>query len=155
MFSWPVAADVLVVEDDPDDLELTLRALRRHDGTLAIRAVHDGDEAIATLFGGAGKQPVSPMPRVVLLDLHLPRMSGLAILKRMRSEAATRRIPVVMLTASQDGTDIQACFEAGANGYIVKPDIFEHLVEAIGAVARLWRESAVSSDAAPDTSDGE
>jgi len=155
MFSSPVAVDVLVVEDDADDLELTLRALRRHDGTLAIRAVRDGAEALEILFGSAGRDPASSLPHMVLLDLHLPHMSGLDILRRMRADSATRSIPVVILTASQEGTDMQECFEAGANGYIVKPGIFEHLVEAIAAIGRLWMESAASPDAAPNTSDGE
>ncbi len=130
--------EILIVEDDPADLELTLRALKRHNLVNEVRVARDGVEAIHALLGDDENTPVDPPPRVVLLDLKLPRLSGLDVLRRIKSDPRTRRIPVVMLTSSQDDRDIAACYEAGANSYIVKPIRFEHLVEAMRVVGLYW-----------------
>lgn len=136
MSSKPV--EVLLVEDDPADLELTLRALKRHNVVNEIRIARDGVEAVRMLLGDDQTPPIEPPPRVVLLDLKLPRLSGLDVLRRIKSDPRTRRIPVVMLTSSQDERDISACYEAGANSYIVKPIRFEQLVEAMRLVGMFW-----------------
>jgi CheY-like chemotaxis protein len=130
--------EVLVVEDDSADLELTLRALKRHNLVNEIRVARDGAEAIRVIFGDGQVPPMDPPPRVVLLDLKLPRLSGLDVLRRIKGDARTRRIPVVVLTSSQEDRDIAACYEAGANSYIVKPVRFEQFVEAMRVVGLFW-----------------
>jgi len=130
--------EVLLVEDDPADLELTLRAIQRHNLINEVRVARDGVEALRLLLGDEQNPPMSPPPRVILLDLKLPRMSGLDVLRRIKSDPRTRRIPVIMLTSSQDDRDIAACYEAGANSYIVKPIRFEDLVEAMRLVGLFW-----------------
>jgi len=130
--------EVLVVEDDSADLELTLRALKRHNLVNEIRVARDGAEAIRVIFGDAQVPPMDPPPRVVLLDLKLPRLSGLDVLRRIKGDQRTRRIPVVVLTSSQEDRDIAACYEAGANSYIVKPVRFEQFVEAMRVVGLFW-----------------
>ncbi|NLH97947.1 MAG: response regulator [Chthonomonadales bacterium] len=131
-------ADVLVVEDDPNDLELTLRALKRHHLANEVQVARDGAEAVRLLFGEDENTPVSPPPKVILLDLKLPRMSGLEVLRKIKGDPRTRRIPVVMLTSSQEDRDIAECYEAGANSYIVKPVEFERFVEAMRVVGLFW-----------------
>jgi two-component system response regulator len=131
-------ADVLVVEDDPNDLELTLRALRRHRLANEVRVARDGAEAIRFIFGADEDTPLTPAPKVILLDLKLPRLSGLDVLRRVKADPRTRRIPVVMLTSSQEDRDIAECYEAGANSYIVKPVEFERFVEAMRVVGLFW-----------------
>ena len=131
-------ADILIVEDDPNDLELTLRALRRHHLANQIQVARDGAEAIRLIFGPDEQTPISPAPKVILLDLKLPRVSGLEVLRRIKADPRTRRIPVVMLTSSQEDRDVAECYEAGANSYIVKPVEFERFVEAMRVVGLFW-----------------
>jgi len=140
-------ADVLVVEDDPNDLELTLRALKCHHLANEVRVARDGAEAIQLLFGADGNTPMSPPPKVILLDLKLPRLSGLDVLRRLKADSRTRRIPVVMLTSSQEDRDVAECYEAGANSYIVKPVEFERFVEAMRVVGLFWMVVASTPDA--------
>ncbi len=127
--------DVLLVEDNPDDVELTLRALKRARLLNPVRVVRDGAEAIELLFGGEGR---SCRPRVVLLDLKLPRVSGLEVLERIRREESTRTLPVVVLTSSREEPDIRRAYELGVNSYIVKPVEFEKFVAAVGEVGLYW-----------------
>jgi len=139
-------ADVLVVEDDPNDLELTLRALKRHRLANEVRVARDGAEAVRFIFGEDENTPITPAPKVILLDLKLPRLSGLDVLRRVKSDPRTRRIPVVMLTSSQEDRDIAECYEAGANSYIVKPVEFERFVEAMRVVGLFWMVVASTPD---------
>ncbi|MCL4807475.1 MAG: response regulator [Thermoanaerobaculia bacterium] len=127
--------DVLLVEDNPDDVELTLRALKRARLLNPVRVVRDGAEAIELLFGGEGRKG---RPRVVLLDLKLPRVSGLEVLERIRREESTRTLPVVVLTSSREEPDIRRAYELGVNSYIVKPVEFEKFVAAVGEVGLYW-----------------
>ncbi len=127
--------DVLLVEDNPDDLELTIRALKRAHLVNPVRIARDGAEALEVLFG-AGPRP--GLPRVVLLDLKLPRVSGLEVLERIRREESTRRLPVVVLTSSREEPDVKRAYELGANSYIVKPVEFEKFVAAVGDVGLYW-----------------
>ena len=101
--------DVLLVEDNPDDVELTLRALKRAHVANPVRVVRDGAEALEFLFGG---EPRPALPRVVLLDLKLPRVNGLEVLERIRREESTRTLPVVVLTSSREEPDVQARLRA-------------------------------------------
>ncbi len=126
---------VLLVEDNPDDVELTLRALKRAHVVNSVRVVRDGAEALELLFGG---EPRPALPRVVLLDLKLPRVNGLEVLERIRREESTRTLPVVVLTSSREEPDVKRAYELGANSYIVKPVEFEKFVAAVGEVGLYW-----------------
>ncbi|HRY45158.1 MAG TPA: response regulator, partial [Thermoanaerobaculia bacterium] len=109
------APDVLVVEDNPDDVELTLRALRRMHLTNPVRVARDGVEALEVLLGDGTTRP--PLPRVVLLDLKLPRVGGLEVLARLRQEERTRTLPVVVLTSSREEPDVKQAYALGVNSY--------------------------------------
>jgi two-component system, response regulator len=129
--------DVLYVEDNPDDVELTIRAFQRHTLANAIHVARDGAEALDALFGPAGADPVE-LPCVVLLDLKLPKVSGLEVLARIRADERTRSLPVVIVTSSKEEPDIQKAYELGVNSYIVKPVDFESFMKAIGEVGLYW-----------------
>lgn len=129
------SADVLLVEDNPDDVELTLRALKRSHLMNPVRVARDGAEAIEILFGAGPRQT---LPRVVLLDLKLPRVNGLEVLERIRREESTRTLPVVVLTSSREEPDVKRAYELGANSYIVKPVEFEKFVAAVAEVGLYW-----------------
>ena len=130
------APDVLVVEDNPDDVELTLRALRRMNLTNPVRVARDGVEALELLLGDGTSRP--PLPRVVLLDLKLPRVGGLEVLARLREEERTRTLPVVVLTSSREEPDVKKAYALGVNSYVVKPVEFEKFVDAVGKVGQYW-----------------
>jgi CheY-like chemotaxis protein len=126
------AVEILLVEDDPADVELTLRALSRHNLANRVHTVRDGAEAIDYLFAGA------PLPKVVLLDLKLPKVNGLEVLRHIKADARTHRVPVVMLTSSREAPDIAEAYELGANSYIVKPVEFESFVKAVSDLGLYW-----------------
>ena len=130
------APDVLVVEDNPDDVELTLRALKRMHLTNPVRVARDGVEALEILLGDGTTRP--PLPRVVLLDLKLPRVGGLEVLARLREEERTRTLPVVVLTSSREEPDVKKAYALGVNSYVVKPVEFEKFVDAVGKVGQYW-----------------
>ena len=130
------APDVLVVEDNPDDVELTLRALKRMHLTNPVRVARDGVEALEILLGDGTSRP--PLPRVVLLDLKLPRVGGLEVLARLREEERTRTLPVVVLTSSREEPDVKKAYALGVYSYVVKPVEFEKIVDAVGKVGQYW-----------------
>ena len=134
------AIDVLLVEDNPADVELTLRALRKANLANPIHVVADGAEALDYLFGSGahGGRAGAHHPRVVFLDLKLPKVSGLDVLRRIKSDPATRMIPVVVLSSSREEPDIQAAYALGVNSYIVKPVDFEKFVEAVAGLGLYW-----------------
>jgi CheY-like chemotaxis protein len=131
---------ILLIEDNIDDERLTLRALRRNNIMNEVVVACDGQEAIDYLFGSGSftGRDMSVMPAVIILDLKLPRLSGLEVLKRIRTNEATRRIPVVVLTASEDETQIEASYQLGANSYIQKPTDPADFSEMILQVAMYW-----------------
>lgn len=129
--------DLLLVEDNPDDVELILRAFRRVHLANPVQVARDGAEALEILFGPEVASR-SPLPRVLFLDLKLPKVSGLEVLARVRQEERTRQLPVVVLTSSREEPDIRRAYEIGANSYIVKPVEFEKFVAAVGEVGRYW-----------------
>lgn len=136
----PAAVDVLLVEDSPADVELTLRSLGRVRLANTIATAADGAEALEFLFG-TGKHAAragAPLPKVVFLDLKLPKVSGLEVLERLRAEPATHEVPVVVLTSSAEEPDIRAAYRLGANSYLVKPVDFEKFVEAVSAAGLYW-----------------
>lgn len=134
--------EILLVEDNPNDLELTLRALKRHGIATQIEVVRDGAEALDFLFceGEYVTRPVEERPRVILLDLKLPKVDGLEVLDRIRSDERTQTIPVVVLTSSREESDIVETYRRGGNSYIVKPVDFSQFADAIGQLGRYWAE---------------
>lgn len=131
---------ILLVEDNPDDEELTLDALRNGGVKNDITVVRDGAEALEFLFTPELKPAWSDqrLPHLVLLDLKLPKVPGLEVLRRIRSHPATRYIPTVVLTSSSEQTDIQQSYVMGANSYVRKPVEFDEFVQAIQALGAYW-----------------
>lgn len=131
---------ILLVEDNPDDEELTLLAFRKHQLSKAIEVVRDGAEALDYLFrlGPHTARPLSPLPAVVLLDLKLPKVSGLEVLRRIRETEHTRLLPVVILTSSREESDLINSYTLGVNSYIVKPVAFEAFVHTVGQLGLYW-----------------
>ena len=112
---------IVLVEDNPDDEELTLRALRKNNIANEVVVLRDGAEAVAYLVGGPGTPATGPLPAVVLLDLKLPKLDGLEVLQRLRATARTSRLPVVILTSSKEDRDIVEAYDRGANSFVRKP----------------------------------
>jgi len=131
---------ILLVEDNPDDEELTLLSLRKNNLAHDIIVVRDGVEAIEFLSGTgqyAGRD-VTQMPTVILLDLKLPKLDGLGVLRRLRAEERTRTLPVVVLTSSSQDADVIASYNLGANSYVRKPVEFGAFVEAVSSLGLYW-----------------
>lgn len=124
--------EILLVEDSDDDAELTIRAIKSNKIANRIELVRDGVEALDYLEGER------PLPRLVLLDLKLPRMNGLDVLRRIRSNPRTRVLPVVVLTSSREEPDIAGAYDLGVNSYIVKPVEFEDFVKAVTNAGLYW-----------------
>lgn len=124
--------DILLVEDNPDDVELTLHALKDHPVAGNIQVARDGQEALDLL--AARVEP----PRVVFLDLKLPKIDGLDVLRRIKSNPATQKIPVVILTSSNQDSDIDKSYRLGANSYIVKPVDFERFSQSVKQLGDYW-----------------
>lgn len=132
--------EILLVEDNPDDEALTMRALRQHRIRNEVVVARDGVEALDYLFGAgryAGRD-MSVMPEVILLDLKLPRMDGLEVLRRLRADARTRLLPVVVLTSSNEERDIIESYRLGANSYVRKPVDFVQFSEAVLQLGLYW-----------------
>ncbi len=130
--------DILLVEDNPDDAELTLRALRKSISTVRLMHLDDGAKAIDYLLGGPDE--TAPTPKFVLLDLKLPKVEGLEVLRRIKSDRRTRTIPVVVLTSSREDRDLAESYQLGVNSYIVKPVGFDQYISLVADVGRYWTE---------------
>ena len=131
--------EILLVEDSAADAEMTLRTLKRRGIANSVKWVKDGVEAIDYLFcegAFAGRDP--GQPRLVLLDLKMPRMDGLQVLGRMKKDARTRSIPVVMMTSSREEGDLIASYELGVNSYVVKPVDFDAFAETVAQIGMYW-----------------
>ena len=126
---------ILLVEDNADDEQLTLRAMRQSEVPNIIRVARDGAEAIEALFG-AGTN--GRLPDLVLLDLKLPKVSGLEVLQRIRNEERTRTLPIVVLTSSDEERDIVESYNLGANSYIRKPVDFDEFIDAVRQLGLYW-----------------
>lgn len=131
---------ILLVEDNPDDEALTLRALRKANVGNDVCVVRDGVEALDFLFGSGGyaKRDTSMTPQVVLLDLKLPKIDGLEVLRRIRADERTRLLPVVILTSSDEEKDRIAGYALGANSYVRKPVDFAQFAEAVRQLGLYW-----------------
>jgi two-component system response regulator len=132
--------DILLVEDNPRDAKLTIRALSKYNLANQLFLVEDGAEALDFLFcrGAYSHRKTIHTPKVVLLDLKLPKMNGLEVLQAIRSNEMTRWIPVVILTSSQEDPDIRAAYELGVNSYVVKPVDFESFMQATAQLGLYW-----------------
>lgn len=131
---------ILLIEDNPDDVSLTLRAFKKNNIKNEVVVVQDGVEALDFLFG-TGKyenRDLLQMPQVVLLDLKLPKIDGLEVLRRMRSDERTRLLPVVILTSSNEEQDLISGYGLGANSYIRKPVDFDRFMEAVRQLGLYW-----------------
>jgi two-component system response regulator len=131
---------ILLVEDNPDDEELTLLSLRKNNLAHDIVVVRDGVEAIDFLFGNGqyASRDVAHAPTGILLDLKLPKLDGLGVLKRLRADQRTRTLPVVVLTSSSQDADVIASYNLGANSYVRKPVEFGAFVEAVSSLGLYW-----------------
>lgn len=131
---------VLLVEDNPDDVELALRAFKKYKIMNDVIVVNDGTEALDYLFGKgkyAGRD-MSKLPEVVLLDLKLPKVDGLEVLQRLRADERTKYLPVVILTSSNEELDVMNGYKFGANSYVQKPVDFTQFSEAVGRLGIYW-----------------
>ena len=135
-----ISLTILLVEDNPDDEILTVRELKKQSIVSEIIAVRDGVEALDYLFckGQFASRDPRTFPTVVLLDLKLPKVDGFEVLRRIRADARTRHIPVVMLTSSDDQRDVIESYRLGANSYVCKPVSFDQFQEAVRHVQFYW-----------------
>jgi two-component system response regulator len=132
--------EILLVEDDPRDAEMALRALKKNNFANNVHHVKDGAEALAFLFanGAYSERRVESVPKVVLLDLKLPKVDGLEVLKKIKSDDRTKMIPVVIVTSSREDRDLVESYKLGVNSFIVKPVEFDKFVEAVKVLGLYW-----------------
>ena len=132
--------EILLVEDNPDDVELTLRALKKQNITNRIEVVRDGAEALDFIFctGEYEHRSMENAPKLILLDLKLPRVDGLEVLEKIKSDPRTKAIPVVILTSSREERDIVESYKLGVNSYITKPVDFEQFSESVRQLGLYW-----------------
>jgi len=134
-----VTGKILLVEDNPDDEFLALRALAKNNVANEVVVARDGLEALDYLFGEGSRAGQAPLvPEVILLDLKLPKIDGLEVLRRIRADERTRRIPTVILTTSNETLDIETSYDNGCNSYIRKPVDFEQFIDAVRQLGLYW-----------------
>jgi two-component system, response regulator len=130
---------ILLVEDNPDDVELTLRALKKSNILNEVIVARDGQQALDYMFGAgeyAGQH--NPVPKLILLDLKMPRVDGIEVLRALRTESRTCFVPVVILTSSTEEQDLMRCYQLGANSYVHKPVDFSEFTDATRALGLYW-----------------
>jgi two-component system response regulator len=132
--------DILLVEDNPQDAELTARALKKRNLANRLFVVEDGAEALDFIFcrGRYAERKMIHHPKVVFLDVKLPKLNGLEVLREIRADQRTRSIPVVMVTSSGEDPDIKTAYELGANSYVIKPVEFDAFIEAMSHLGFYW-----------------
>jgi two-component system, response regulator len=128
--------DILLVEDNPTHAEMTVRVLRKHNIANRIEVARDGAEAVDFLF--TNHTDADGGPKLVLLDLKLPKLDGIEVLRRIKSDERTRTIPVVMLTSSEEEQDLRTCYALGVNSYVVKPVDFGQFTDAVRTLGLYW-----------------
>ena len=126
--------DIVIVEDDPSDAELITRVFRKHNMVNSIVLLKDGAEALSFFFGSSAND----RPKVVLLDLKLPKVNGIEVLQRLKSDERTKNIPVVVLTSSAESQDIKDAYKYGVNSYVTKPIRFEEFANAVSELRMYW-----------------
>lgn len=132
--------EILLVEDNPRDIELTVRALKKHNLANNLHVVKDGAEALDFIFatGAYADRKIENAPKVILLDLKLPKVDGLEVLRKIRSDERTKYIPVVVVTSSQEERDIVQSYKLGANSFVTKPVEFENFAQAVAELGLYW-----------------
>jgi len=129
--------EILLVEDNPNDLELAMHAFARHNLANTVEIARDGQEALDYLLGSDGRAP-APLPKLILLDLKLPKVDGLEVLRRLRAEDRLRLVPIVALTTSRQERDVIESYSLGVNSYIVKPIDFDKFVDTVQTLGFYW-----------------
>ena len=132
--------EILLVEDNPRDIELTVRTLKKHNLANKLHVVKDGAEALDFIFatGAYADRKIENAPKVILLDLKLPKVDGLEVLRKIRSDERTKYIPVVVVTSSQEERDIVQSYKLGANSFVTKPVEFENFAQAVAELGLYW-----------------
>ena len=132
--------DILLVEDNPQDAELTVRALKKRNLANRLFVVEDGAEALDFVFcrGRYAERDITHPPKVILLDVKLPKLNGLEVLRAIKTDKRTRPIPVVMVTSSREDPDIKSAYDLGANSYVVKPVEFDAFTEVMSHLGFYW-----------------
>lgn len=132
--------EILIVEDNPNDAEMALRALKKNNLTNKVEVVEDGEKALDFIFcrGEFAERKNVPHPKIVLLDLKLPKVDGLEVLRAIKSDPVTKVIPVIVLTSSREESDIIESYQLGVNSYIVKPVDFDKFVESVKGLGLYW-----------------
>lgn len=135
-----LGVEILLVEDNPNDVKLALHAFKKHNLANQVHVARDGAEALEFLFctDRYAQRQVENMPKVILLDLKLPFVDGIEVLRRIKADPRTHRIPVVVLTSSREEPDIETCYQLGVNSYIVKPVDFDQFTEAARQIGYYW-----------------
>ncbi|HEY3343923.1 MAG TPA: response regulator [Anaerolineaceae bacterium] len=138
MIETPI--DVLLIDDNPNDMDLSAYALKRSEAIHCIQTARDGVEALDFLFctGAYAGRSQTNLPRLILLDLKLPRLDGWDVLRRVKADPRTQHIPVVVLTSSSDQNDIARCYQLGANSFIVKPVDYDEFLQAARILGAYW-----------------
>jgi len=135
-----IEVEVLLVEDNPSDAELTIRALKKNNLANKVHHVKDGDEALDFIFarGNYANRKIENAPKVILLDLKMPKVNGIEVLRALKEDARTKKIPIVVLTSSKEDPDIQECYQLGVNSYVVKPVHFDNFLKAVSDLGLYW-----------------
>lgn len=132
--------DIVLIEDNPFEAELAIRSLRKYNLSNNLLHVDDGAEALDLIYerGKYAGLELTPKPKLILLDIKLPKVDGIEILRQLKANERTKTIPVVMLTSSKENQDIEKCYELGANSYIVKPVDFDSFAKAVAELGMYW-----------------
>ena len=146
------AVEILLVEDNPNDLELTLHAFKQHKISNRMHVVRDGPEALEFIFceGEYAERSIENSPRLILLDLELPKVDGLEVLRRIRADERTKTIPVVILTSSDEERDVVESYKLGVNSYIRKPVDFDKFSEVVSKLGYYWLLLNIAPPGPPD-----
>jgi len=131
------AVEIILVEDNISDADLVMRSLRKNNFFNSVLHLHDGQEALDHIFG-SGEIKMRTPPKVILLDLKMPKVSGLEVLEKLKADERTKAIPVVILTSSNEDPDLQKCYQLGANSYVVKPVVYDDFINAITQLGIYW-----------------
>ncbi|MGZ3919741.1 MAG: response regulator [Bacteroidia bacterium] len=132
--------EILLVEDNPSDAELTIRALKKNNLANQLHHVKDGDEALDFVFGQGlySHRQIENTPKVILLDLKMPKVNGIEVLRVLKADLRTKKIPIVVITSSKEDPDIQECYGLGVNSYVVKPVNFDGFLKAVADLGLYW-----------------